>query len=301
MVRKVLITGGAGFIGSHISDLLLDEGFEVVIVDDLSTGMRECVSDNFSLYECDIRSTCFHDIVKQERPDCVIHHAAQVDVARSVESPIYDADINVLGSLNVLEACRLNGVRKVIFASSAAVYGEPKYLPVDEEHPIFATSPYGISKYTVERYLYMYRHMYGLEYTVFRYANVYGPRQASDGEGGVVAIFAERARTGRECVIYGDGEQTRDFVYVKDIARANFLAIDKADGMTINLSSGKETSVNELVHVISEATGGQMPVLNTNHRHGEIRRSVLSNKKARETLDWLPQFELAEGIRALME
>jgi UDP-glucose 4-epimerase len=223
---KVMVTGGAGFIGSHVVDMLVSAGYRVSVVDDLSTGRFENINPGVNFYRVKIEGDDFGRVVERERPDAVIHHAAQVDVARSMNEPLKDAGINVLGSVNLLENCRRYRVGKVIYASSAAVYGSPAYLPVDEGHPVAPQSPYGVSKHTVEHYLRIYQEVYGVRYTVLRYANVFGPRQDASGEGGVVAIFIDCLLKGKRVKIFGDGRQTRDFVYAGDVACANLAALN---------------------------------------------------------------------------
>lgn len=301
MKRRVLITGGAGFIGSHIVDLLLGHNYDVTIVDNFSTGKEENINHGARVYECDIRSFKLHDIIGKERPQYVIHHAAHIDVNNSLINPTFDGDVNVLGSLNLLEASRLHGVEKVIYASSAAGYGDPLYLPIDEEHPVLATSPYGISKNTVENYLAMYRRLYGMNYTVLRYANVYGPRQNSLGEGGVVAVFVDRILSKQTCIVFGDGNQTRDFVYVGDVARANLLAIDHGDDVIINVSCQRETSINDLVEIMRATVSSNIEVDFAADRPGEIRNSILMNERAKEILGWQPEYDVTSGIRKVFE
>lgn len=300
MKRRILVTGGAGFIGLSITNLLISEGFHVAVVDDLSTGLRSNLHPDASFYHCDIRSEELGAIMEAEKPECVIHHAAQADVRPSLLNPAWDADINIVGSINLLEACRQNGVRKVVYASSAAVYGNPMYLPVDEEHPIQPTSPYGISKHTVEHYLRAYRDLHGIEFTVLRYANVFGLRQSQSGEGGVISIFIDRARKGLACTVFGDGEQTRDFVYVQDIANANRLAIDSGDGMILNVGLQKETSVNGLLALIGEILGTEVVIEYAPARAGEISRSVLANSKVQESLEWNPRYDLGSGLEHML-
>lgn len=296
-----MVTGGAGFIGSHIVDLLIVNEFDVAVVDDFSTGKRFHVNPSARVYECDIRLPELNSIVYREQPECIVHHAAHIDVRRSVSDPTLDGDVNIIGSVNLLECARRNGVRKIVYASTAAVYGNPLYLPIDEEHSIRPTSPYGLSKYTVEKYLDIYSELYGLKYTVLRYSNVYGPRQDPLGEGGVVAIFANRILSRQHCTIYGDGEQTRDFVYVEDVARANLLAIDHGDNAVINVSCQTETSINDLVNRMKELTGREVRVTYAPERPGEIRRSVLKNERARELLGWTPVHDVSSGVKKLFE
>lgn len=300
MRRRVLVIGGAGFIGSHVAEVLVREGYQVAIVDNFSTGKWENVPQGVRVHEIDICSEELQQVITSERPECVFHHAAQVSVSKSVSDPVNDAHINVRGSINLLEACRKSGVKKLVYASSAAVYGNPMILPVDENHALSPSSPYGASKLATEYYVRIYRELYGLEYTILRYANVYGPRQDPFGEGGVVGIFVNQALSGGVCTVYGDGEQTRDFVYVEDIARANVLAISRGCGMTMNLGSQSETTVNEVLEAVRRTTGCNVRVEHAPARPGEIRRSVLSNHIARQALGWSPTIDLVTGIGRMM-
>ncbi|HUG16689.1 MAG TPA: NAD-dependent epimerase/dehydratase family protein, partial [Thermomicrobiales bacterium] len=268
---KVLITGGAGFIGSHVADHMLAEGHEVVIVDDLSTGRRSNVPETATLYECDIRDEQLADIIAETRPDVVCHLAAQMSVRVSLTAPRYDASVNVEGSVHVLECAVANDVRKIIYASTGgAIYGEPRYLPCDEDHPIVPLSHYGISKHTVEHYLELYAGLYGLNYTALRFPNVYGPRQDPDGEAGVVAIFAGRMLDGLPVTIYGDGAQQRDFVYVGDVARAHIAALDHGSGQAINLGSGSGTSVLDIYQTLADLLAYELPAAFAPARPGEV-------------------------------
>lgn len=293
---RVLVTGGAGFIGSHIVEGLVAEGCQVAVVDDLSTGKREYVPPGVDFYQCDICSPELMEVFEAFRPEKIVHAAAQIDVGTSLDKPDFDARVNILGSLNVLELARRSGCTRIVYSSSAAVYGNPQYLPIDEGHPLCPISPYGISKHTVEHYLHMYRELYGLDYVVLRYANVYGPRQDASGEGGVVAIFTHRLLEGEPPVVYGDGGQTRDFVYVKDVAKANVLALGVGGGYTLNVSSGIETSINELVTCLRAKTGYKGQVLYEKQRPGDIGRSVLCNRKSEEALNWKPEVDLVVGL-----
>lgn len=293
---KVLVTGGAGFIGSHVVEALVQHGAKVAVVDDLSRGERSNLPRDVPLYQVGIESAAFDEVFAEVRPEYVIHQAAQVEVRRSIEDPAADARINILGSIRLLECCRRFGVKKVVYASSAAVYGDPLRLPVDEEHPILATSAYGVSKHTVEHYLYVYRALYGIDFAALRYANVYGPRQDPSGDGGVVAIFAHRMVRDEPVTIYGDGEQTRDLVYVEDVARANLLALTRGEGAIVNVSCGRETSVNTLFQMLKEAIGSRSRAEHAPERPGEIRRSCLANHRAWELLGWRPAVSLEEGL-----
>lgn len=293
---RVLVTGGAGFIGSHIVEHLIDEGHDVCVLDNLSTGRKEHLPKGIPFYQLDIASDSLDPAFARFKPDCVVHAAAHIDVSNSVSHPKQDARINIEGSINLLEACKKFDVRKVVYSSSAAVYGDPLELPVPESHPIQATSPYGVSKHVVEHYLYVYRQLYGIEYTALRYANVYGPRQDPLGEGGVVAIFTHRLARDEDVTIYGDGEQTRDYVYVGDVARANLLALTKGDGEIVNISCSTETSVNDLFELVRKATGSRGNAVRAPKRPGEIQRSVLANHRAQEVLGWTPQVPLDQGL-----
>lgn len=294
---KVLVTGGAGFIGSHVVELLLAKGLCAAVVDNLSSGKVGHVPDDVPFFQVDLTNEKLQEVVKDVRPDAIVHLAAQADVRRSVLDPAFDATVNILGTLRLLDAAVRHGVRKVIFASSAAVYGEPDRLPVDEGHPIRPSSPYGISKHTVEHYLAVYRKLHGLQYTVLRYANVYGPRQDHLGEGGVVAVFCHRIATGQSPTIFGDGSQTRDFVYVGDVARANLLALGRGDGEVLNVSTGVPVSVNALFEELRQAAGQPINPVYAPARPGEILNSRLDNRRAAEVLGWRPLTNLSDGLQ----
>lgn len=295
---KILVTGGAGFIGSHVVRTFLDAGHEVLIVDDLSSGKQENVPEGVRLVLADIRSETAVEAVRTFKPEVFCHHAAQIDVRRSVADPLYDTEVNVLGTIRLLMACRDAGVRKVLFASSGgAGYGEPDgYARPDEDHPLRPVSPYGAAKMSIDLYLRVFREQYGLDYTSLRYANVYGPRQNPHGEAGVVAIFLDRLLTGKTAVINGDGCQTRDYVYAGDIARANLLALEKGGGLAINIGTGVETDVNTLFRLLQELTGNGQREVHGPPSAGEQRRSVLENRLASEALGWYPSVSLAEGL-----
>lgn len=299
----VLVTGGAGFIGSHIVDKLLQAGHRVAVLDDLSTGRRENLPRGVHLYPQSLLDPGLSDLFEEVEPEVVFHQAAQVKVSRSLSDPAFDARTNIEGSIRLLEACRATGTRKVVYASSAAVYGEPLTLPLPEDHRLAPLSPYGLSKLTVERYLALYYSLYGLKYAVLRYANVYGPRQDSSGEGGVVAIFAARAVRGKPLVIYGDGTQTRDFVYVEDVAEANLLAAreDLPGQLVVNVGGGKECSISELAATCARLAGCDLPRIHQAARPGEIKRSALDNRRAREVLGWQPRTPLSEGLRRTLD
>lgn len=300
---KILVTGAAGFIGSHVVDTYIANGYEVVAVDDLSTGRRSNLNPAATFYEMDIRSPELQQVFEAERPDFVNHHAAQMDVRRSVTAPLFDADVNILGSINLLENAAKYNVRRVIYISSGgAVYGEPEYLPCDEEHPARPICQYGASKYTIEHYLYLYQHIYGLNYVVLRYANVYGPRQNPHGEAGVVAIFTGQMLTNEQIVINGDGEQQRDFIYVGDCAHANLLALTTEKVNTVhNIGSGLGSSVNDIYHMLKDIACYDKSPQYAPARLGETRRIYLDTGKATRQLGWVPSINLMEGLKMTVD
>lgn len=300
---KILVTGGAGFIGSHVVDLFVSQGFEVVIVDDLSTGRVSNLNPAAKFYRLDIRDPKIRDVFDVERPDYISHHAAQMDVRRSVAQPLFDADVNILGSINLIECAKEFNVKRFIYISTGgAVYGEPEKLPCDETHPINPICQYGASKHTVEHYLYMYNVNYGLKYTVLRYPNVFGPRQDPHGEAGVVAIFTGKMLVGEPITIYGDGEQTRDFVFVGDCARANYLAatIDHQPGI-YNIGWSRPTSINEVFSALANITGYSDPATHEAGKVGETRHIYLDASKANRDLGWVPTITLDGGLRETVE
>lgn len=299
---KALVTGGAGFIGSHVVDRLIEEGHSVAVVDDFSSGKRERVNSLARFYQLDIRSPALDQVFDHERPELVSHHAAQVDLRRSLTEPTLDADVNIMGSLNLLECAREHGVKRFVYASTGgAVYGEPLYVPCDENHPPKPISPYGVSKLAVEQYLHFYGQSHGLEYTILRYPNVYGPRQDPFGEAGVVAIFGYQMVRGDQVVINGSGEQQRDFVYVADIVRANMLALEKGQGQTYNLGCGVGTSVNELFAVMKDITGYDREPAYAPPKPGEAFRIYLDAGKAGAEVGWEPLVGLEEGLRKTVD
>ncbi|MCL6611463.1 MAG: NAD-dependent epimerase/dehydratase family protein [Peptococcaceae bacterium] len=299
---KVLVTGGAGFIGSHIVDALAGGGAGVAVLDNLSTGRIENIRPGVSFYRGDLLDGEFvMGCVEKERPGVIIHQAARASAPGSLKDPAGDAGVNIVGSVNLLEAARACGVRKVVYASSAAVYGNPRRLPVDHLHPVEPLSFYGLSKYTVERYLALYRELYGLDYTVLRYANVYGPRQDPLGEGGVVAVFIGRLLRGEQPVIYGDGEQTRDFIHVSDVVRANLCAIDRGSGMTFNIGTGRPATVNRLFEILKNAFGYRGRPLYRPPRPGDIRDSWLADGRAEKDLGWTAAMDLERGIKNTLD
>jgi UDP-glucose 4-epimerase len=297
-MAKILITGGAGFIGSHVADGYLALGHDVVVVDDLSTGHRGNLDERVRLIQADLTdATELERILAAERPAIVNHHAAQKSVRVSVEDPAEDARINIIGSLRLLELCRRQGAGRVIFISTGgAIYGEAEEIPTPEEFPAWPVSPYGIAKLSVEHYLFYYREQFGLPYVVLRYANVYGPRQDPHGEAGVVSIFVERLLAGDACTIYGDGEQTRDYVYVGDVVQANIAALSDPARGTYNVGTAAETSVNELYRQLQTVMNLERPAQYAPPRTGEQRRSAVDIQKAMREMNWRPQVSLQDGL-----
>ena len=298
----VCVTGGAGFIGSHVADALLDQGHTVHVIDDLSTGRRRNVPAEATLFEQDIRSEAAAGLIAEHEYELLVHHAAQMDVRKSVDDPGFDADVNIRGLLNLMEAGVENGLQKVIFASTGgAIYGEPEYTPQDLDHPLRPVSPYGVAKLAAEQYLHYYQHQYGVETVALRYANVYGPRQNPHGEAGVVAIFARQLLTGEQPVVYGDGEQTRDYVYVGDVARANLAALSHQGNGVFNVGTERETSVNKLFETMRAAAGVDVSKEHAPAKPGEQQRSVLGVEQSRTTLGWEPQVSLEQGLRRTVD
>ena len=297
-----IVTGGAGFIGSSIADAYRELGHELVIVDNLSTGLLDNVPKGAAFYQMDIRDEGFADVVREHNIDIINHHAAQIDVRKSVEDPRYDLAVNVLGSINVIEAALAHGVKRLIFASSGgAGYGEQEYFPADEQHPIAPCSPYGITKVTVERYLHYYHQVRGLTYTTFRYTNVYGPRQNPHGEAGVVAIFCDKLLRGQQPVINGDGEQTRDYVYIDDVVRANVRGLEMEGSDTLNVCTARESSVNDIFRTLNDALGAPAKEVHGPAKDGEQQRSVCSFEKIRSLHGWEPRMSMDEGLRRTMQ
>lgn len=299
---KLLVTGGAGFIGSHITDALIEKGHEVVVVDNLLMGKLENVNPKAKFVLMDIRAKEISKLFSIEKFDAIFHLAAQMDVRKSVEDPIYDADVNVLGTLNLLQNAVQHHVKKIIFASTGgAVYGEQHEFPCSEEHPTQPVSPYGITKLTVEKYLHFYSVEYGLRYVTLRLANVYGPRQNPHGEAGVVAIFTGKLLSGGEPIINGDGKQTRDYVYVGDVVEANLRALEYPENDTFNIGTGIETDVNRIFHLLNQLTNRNAEERHGPPKPGEQRRSVIDYKKAKRLLGWEPQVSLEEGLKRTVE
>jgi len=300
---RVLVTGGAGFIGSHVVDACLGAGHVVAIVDDLSTGKTANLNPAAGFHQVDIRDeAALARVFADFSPEAICHLAAKANVRESMEKPVLYAEVNIIGSLNLLELARRHGTRKMVYASTGgAVYGEPEYLPVDEQHPIKPVDPYGASKHHVEHYLFIYGLHFGLDYTILRYPNVYGPRQDPFGEAGVVAIWAERMLHGKEAVINGSGEQQRDFCYVGDVARGNVLALTRGSREIYNLGTGVGTSINQVYALLREATGYQGPEVHGPAKQGEVLRTWLDVAKAREGLGWEAQVPLREGLQLTVD
>lgn len=306
---KILVTGGAGFIGSHVVDTFINEGYEVVVLDNLSSGKRENVNGKAKFYKVDITDLeTLERIFETEKPDIIDHHAAQISVVYSVDNPQFDAHVNIIGSLNLIKLALKYSVKRFIYASTGgAIYGEPVYLPCDERHPVDPLAPYGISKHAVEHYLYMTFVNFGLEYVILRYANVYGPRQDPFGEAGVVAIFSRRMLEGKEAHIFGDGYQERDFVFVKDVANANLLALDfklnikSSLDPIFNVGIGIGTNVNTIFDFIKKFTGYQGKPVYKPPRPGEVYKIYLDNKKIQSDMGWKPSVNLEEGLKLTVE
>ena len=294
---KVLVTGGVGFIGSHIVDALIEQGHQVAVVDNLATGFLENVNPGAKFYRMSICGTELTNVFEQERPEIINHQAAQMVIARSVTDPVFDAEENILGSLNVILNCVRFGVKRIIYASSGgAVYGEPQYLPVDEQHPINPISQYGISKHTVEHYLHLYGLQHGLKYVVLRYSNVYGPRQSPGGEAGVVAIFANQMLREEQPTIYGPGDKTRDYIHVSDVVAANLLAMERGKNEIYNIGTGVETSDQKTFDTLAEMLGYSGNPLYAPVRTGEIYHICLDATKAQKELGWKPRLSFEEGL-----
>ena len=311
---KILVTGGAGFIGSNVVDGYIEAGHEVVVVDNLYTGKKENVNERAKFYRVDIRSDEMDELMRNEHPDIVNHHAAQMSVPASVEDPLFDADINIRGLLNLLELSIKYGIKKFInISSGGAIYGEASQYPTSEDYPPRPLSPYAVSKYVSEYYLNYYRHQHGIEYTTLRYANIYGPRQIAHGEAGVVAIFMNNLLEAKSSVLYHFPEDKdgmiRDYCYVKDVVKANIQALTEGDGDFFNIGTGRGTKTLELYRIIYETIKAIRPELSedllTIKRHrarpGDINRNCLVVEKARDILKWTPETDLKEGVRLTLQ
>jgi UDP-glucose 4-epimerase len=292
----------AHFLLSHVVDMLLEAGYDVVVIDDLSTGKEGNINPLAKLYMMDIRDDRLDEVFRTEKPDMVCHQAAQINVRESVSDPRRDAEINIIGSINVLLNCVKHNVKKIVYASSGgARYGDPDNIPCDESTPIMPLAPYGISKHTVEHYLYFFSRIYGIDYNILAYGNVYGPRQDPKGEAGVISIFSEKIMKDEPCVIWGDGKQTRDFVYVGDVAKANLLAVEKTTASKdFNIGTGKETSVNELFSLLKDAFG-KGDAVHDDPVPGEVRRIALDVSRAEKELGFRAEVSIEDGIRKTAE
>jgi UDP-glucose 4-epimerase len=295
---KILVTGGAGFIGSHVVDAYVAAGHDVVVVDDFSPGTAGTLNPHARFHRLDLRDSSLDGLFASEQPDVVNHHAAKASVRESMVEPALYADVNVTGGINLLECCRKHKVAKFIYASTGgAVYGEPKYLPADEAHPIGPLDPYGVSKAAFEFYLPLYHKYHNIRYTILRYANVYGPRQDPYGEAGVVAIFTGRMLAGEQVTINGSGDQERDFVYVGDLAQASVLALNKGDGGIYNIGTGVGNSVNTLFAQIKSIVGSDQPEIHGPAKVGEVFKIWLTAERARRELGWQPTTDLHKGLQ----
>ncbi len=294
---NILVTGGAGFIGSHIVDAYVKDNHKVVVIDDLSRGRKDFINPKATFHQMSISDPQLVEIIKSENFEVINHHAAQISVSDSVKNPVKDAESNIIGTLQLLQNAVECGVRRFIFASTGgAIYGEQDYFPAREDHPKKPTSPYGLSKLSVEGYLRFYKEQYGFNSVIFRYGNVFGPRQDPNGEAGVVAIFYNRLLKGQTPVINGDGEQTRDYIYVKDVVRANLLALNLNNSDIFNVGTGQETSVNELTRLVLQIAKSDMAAQTSSKNEFEQRRSSLDNRKIKESLNWSPDTSLKKGL-----
>ncbi|WP_098743411.1 NAD-dependent epimerase/dehydratase family protein [Paenibacillus sp. EZ-K15] len=293
---KMVVTGGAGFIGSHLVNRLVNQGYEVHVIDNLTTGDPGRLHSEAILHVADVNSQQTTAYISVLKPDVVFHLAAQANVQQSIKEPGLDADANVMGTINILEACRMAGVRKIVFASTSGVYGDLEKSQLTEDDPVNPISFYGLSKVAGEQYIRLYHRFFGLQYTILRYGNVYGPGQTTKGEGGVVAVFGDRLRKGIPFRIYGDGEQTRDFIYVKDVVEANLASIQHGDESVLHVSTGTGHTVNSLVDHISRLHPDRIDVNYLPAKNGDIRHSCLNNERTRALLQWSPFFSLEEGM-----
>ncbi|MCP4631709.1 MAG: NAD-dependent epimerase/dehydratase family protein [candidate division Zixibacteria bacterium] len=301
-MADVIITGGAGFIGSNLADRLISEGYSIAIIDDLSTGNKDNIPEGTRLHRVDIRGAVIKRVFEIEKPKYLFHLAAQLNVRRSVAEPEFDADVNVLGTINLLQAAKETGVEKIVFTSTGgAIYGEQQQFPADENHPTNPESPYGITKLTGEKYIQFFHKTHGLKYTIFRLANIYGPRQSTIGEAGVVAAFYDRLLAEEEAIINGDGRQTRDFVYVGDVVDALISGLKYPESDIFNIGTGTETTITELFNIIKNSCGSEHKDRYGPAKQGEQFRSVISPQKAKEKIGWEPKTDLKTGIQKTFE
>ncbi len=294
---KIAVTGGAGFVGSHIVDAYIEEGHDVVVIDNLSTGSKANINPKARFEKIDITNPKIRDLFEAEKFDVLSHHAAQANVRQSVIDPSFDANVNIIGGINLYESAHKTGVSKIIFASTGgAIYGEQKYFPADERHPKRPCSPYGVSKLANEKYLVYYKSLFGIEHVIFRYTNVYGPRQNPEGESGVVAIFVKKMLKGKNPVIFGDGTQTRDYVYIEDVVNANVMALDEKAKGIYNCSTGREISVNTIFRILKYRLGADVKELHEEAQSGEQLRSVCSHRKLFKALGWKADVDIEQGL-----
>jgi UDP-glucose 4-epimerase len=299
---KILVTGGAGFIASHIVDAFIEEGHQVTILDDLSTGYERNINSKAKFVKANICDKNISELFEKEKFDAINHHAAQMDVRRSVADPAFDANTNIIGTINLLQNCIKTNVKKFMFASTGgAVYGDQQYFPADENHPTFPLSPYGISKLAVEKYLHFYSVQYKLKYTILRYANIYGPRQNPFGEAGVVAIFAHKLLKNENPIINGKGNQTRDYVFVGDVVKANLLTLNDEKSEIYNIGTGNETDVNKIFSSLNNFSGGKAVEMHGPAAKGEQQRSVISSEKLFQRFNWRPSVTIEEGLKKTFE
>lgn len=298
---RIMVTGGAGFIGSHLTDVLVNDGHQVAVVDNLRTGSLEKVNKGAEFQQIDIRSPEMIHMLEEWKPEIVYHLAAQASVSQSLKDPVEDLQINTEGTLRLLEACRKSSVKKLVYTSSAAVYGAPVALPIREDHPLLPLSFYGLSKLSSESYIRLCCGMYGIDHTILRFANVYGTGQASHGESGVITVFIGNLIRKEPLIINGDGIQTRDFVYVKDVVKACTASLAGGNGQTLNIGSGMSISLNELVQLFMKITGTQIHTVHRPPRPGDIGHSVLDSSSAQQILDWSPEHPLEAGLKEILE
>jgi UDP-glucose 4-epimerase len=297
-MKTILVTGGAGFIGSHLVDKLIDSGYEVAVIDNLSTGSKLNLNKKAKFYKSDIQDKKVSDIFAKEKPDAVFHYAAQISVRESVSNPLEDAKTNILGSLNIFENCKKYKVKKVIFSSSGgSIYGDTDVFPTDETAKEAPLSPYAVAKLSVEKYLYFYYKSFGLDFVALRLANIYGPRQNSKGEAGVIAIFSGKMIAGEKIYINGSGKQTRDFVFVEDVAEAGKMALEKDKMGVFNLGTGQETDINTLFKKIRKILNSDCEEAHGPAQAGESKRSCLDSSKIKKVLGWSPKYNLDEGLK----